>query len=127
MHKPYDVASSSRLHVVRGHRCPVRREAGRFALLHNSIDIRRVCLSSAARHTNPEGQRFDGLHKHGYDQETGEARRCYLGSLQGEFVTSENEVRLHHHQVVHAAGRRARKRPGPRRLTPTIVNSPPSK
>lgn len=49
-----------------------------IALLYASMDIRRVCLSGNARHINSDNERFDGLHKHCYDEKDGASRDAYL-------------------------------------------------
>ena len=49
-----------------------------FSLLYESIDIRRLCLGTNARHTNINKERFNGLHKHRYDDNVTQSREAYL-------------------------------------------------
>jgi len=83
---------------LRGFVGPANRS---YALLLNSIDIRHLCLSPNARHTNRDGQRFDGLHKHRYDEAAGDSIDAYLpaditkpGDVNAEFLDFITECKI---------------------------------
>lgn len=48
-----------------------------FSLLYESIDIRRLCLSNNARHINRDKERFEGVHKHRFDESVAQSREAY--------------------------------------------------
>lgn len=61
-----------------------------FALLLNSIDIRRICLSDISKHKNKDGTVMRGIHKHAFEEETLESGDAYIPTdITGKDVNTQ--------------------------------------